>query len=205
VLTSRRHSRGFNIIEVMVTVTVLALLLGVGVPSVAEWIRNTQVRSLSEALQNGLQKARSEALKRNRPVSFSLVTPAVGVPDATCALSSASGSWVVSLDSPAGKCDLAPNPTAATPTAADPVIVEKFASTSGGITVAAVATDGTTAATTVTFNGYGLPVAGGTPIGRIDLSHTLSGARALRIQVSASGGVRLCDPAVTAPDPRACL
>lgn len=197
-LTSRRRSRGFNLIELMITVSVLALLLGMGVPAMSDWMHNTQLRSVAEALQNGIQKARAEAIRRNKPVGFWLVTPATGTPDATCAASSASASWVVSLDNPAGKCDVAASTTTA------PRTVEVFGSSWSGINVAARASDGTTAATSVTFNSFGQPVAGTMPIGLINLSHQQSGARLLRIEISSAGAIRLCDRGVPAGDARSC-
>lgn len=193
------RQRGFTIIELMLAVAVLALILGLGVPSFVESIRNTQTRGLAESMQTGLQRARAEAIRRNRPVTFWLVTPAVGIPDATCALSSASGSWVVSLDNPAGKCNVAPSETA------DPRILQLVGSQAGNITVAA-ADAGGTGASSITFNGFGQPLAGSTPISRIDVTHQETGARRLRIQVSTSGGVRMCDRDVAdANDPRRCL
>jgi type IV fimbrial biogenesis protein FimT len=58
-------------------------------------------------------------------------------------------------------------------------------------------------ATSVSFNGFGQRVGAG--IANIDISHTMNGVRALRIEISPSGGIRSCDPAVTdATDPRIC-
>ncbi|TFZ09043.1 GspH/FimT family pseudopilin [Ramlibacter humi] len=194
----RRRALGFSLVEVMLAVAVLALILGLGFPSVAELIRNTQTRALAESLQNGVQKARAEALKRNRNVTFWLVTPAVGTPDATCTLSAASGSWVVSLDNPATKCNVAPSPTS------DPRIVELQANRASNLTVAA-ADAGGNAVSSVTFNGFGLPVnTGSAPIGRINITHQQSGARQLRVEISAGGGVRMCDRDVGSTDTRAC-
>lgn len=194
----RRRALGFSLVELMLAVAVLALIIGLGFPSVAEFVRNTQTRALAESLQNGLQKARAEALKRNRTVTFWLVTPAVGTPDNTCTLSAASGSWVVSLDSPANKCDVAPSATV------DPRIVELSGNKASNITVAAADTGGN-AVSSVTFNGFGLPVNVGTaPIGRININHQQSGARLLRVEISAGGGVRMCDRSVSSTDTRAC-
>jgi type IV fimbrial biogenesis protein FimT len=194
------RQRGFNLIEVMVTVAVLALLLAAMAPSMTEWIRNTHVRNLAETLQNGLQKARTESLRRNKNVTFWMVTPATGIPDATCALSAASGSWVIAMDDPSGKCDVAPSATT------DPRLIEVYGAGSGatGVTVSGLASDGATAASSVSFNGFGQAVSTGTQLARIDVAHSESGARRLRIQISTGGGVRMCDQDVSAPDPRAC-
>lgn len=193
------RQRGFNLVEASVTLAVLALLTALMAPGVVEWLRSTQVRNVAESVQNGLQKARMEALKRNQVVTFWLVSPSpAGRPDNTCALASNSGSWVISLQDPSSLCATAPSPTTA------PMIVETYGATGTGITVAALASDGATAATSVSFNGVGQSVQTGTPLARIDLSHSLSGARRLRVAISTGGSVRMCDQDVASTDPRAC-
>lgn len=62
--------RGFSLIEVMVTISLLALLLGLAAPSFGNWVRSAQVRSASDALQSGLRMAQAEAVRRNRQVVF---------------------------------------------------------------------------------------------------------------------------------------
>ena len=64
--------RGFTLIELMVTLALLALLLGLAVPFITTAIRNASVRSTTEALQNGLRVAQAESVRRNRQVVFSL-------------------------------------------------------------------------------------------------------------------------------------
>lgn len=66
------HSRGFTLVELMVTIFVLAILLMIGVPSMAQWIRNNQVRAVASTLQNGVRSAQAEALRRSRQVVFVL-------------------------------------------------------------------------------------------------------------------------------------
>jgi type IV fimbrial biogenesis protein FimT len=196
-----KRQRGFNMIEMAVTMTIVGLLIAAVLPSVSEWMRNTQVRSMAESLQNGLKKARTEALRRNRIVTFWMMAPSTAASlDSSCTLSSASGSWVVSTADPTGQCDVAPSPTVA------PGIVETYGAGAGaaGISVAGLASDGTTAATSVGFNGYGQLVQTGTPLTRIDISHSLSGARNLRVTISTGGSIRMCDRDVAAGDPRAC-
>ena len=67
-------ARGFSLIELMVGVAILAVALAFGVPSFADWISNMQIRSTAESLQNGLQFARSEAVRRNNPTQFQMVS-----------------------------------------------------------------------------------------------------------------------------------
>jgi type IV fimbrial biogenesis protein FimT len=200
-LTSRRQ-RGFNIIEAAVTLTILGLLIAAVLPSASEWIRNTTVRTMAESIQNGMKKAKAEALRRNKIVTFWLVTPPTAASlDSTCALSSTSGSWVISTADPTGKCDVAPSPTV------DPGIVETYGAGPGAsaVSVVGLASDGVTPATFVSFNGYGQRVQTGNPLARIDLTHSQSGARRLQIEISAGGSIRMCDRDVAAGDPRACV
>ncbi len=195
-------------IELAVALTVLALVLAAAFPSMSDWVRNTKVRNAAETAQAGLQKARSEALRRNQNVTFWLVGGAnVRVVDDSCALSSTAGSWVISLRDPSGSCGTAPDTI---------TLIEKQAAGDGAdsVTVSALAPDGATAANCVRFNGFGRVVDASVPpsdgcrppnqIATIDFSHVGTGARRLRVAVSGSGGVRMCDRDVVAPDPRAC-
>jgi type IV fimbrial biogenesis protein FimT len=200
----RARQSGFNMIEVAVTLAVLGILVAAGAPSMADWMRTTHIRNVAETTQNGLQRARMEAMKRNQVVTFWLVSPNTTTsPDASCALAADSAAWVVSLDNPAGACNTDPSTTAA------PRIVEIFGpgQAAGNILVAATASDGTTA-TSVSFNGYGQPVRTGKPLSRIDITHGDNDTRKLRVEISASGSIRMCDrgydPAAVPRDPRAC-
>lgn len=209
-MDARQRQRGFSMVELAVTLTVIVLLLTAVAPTMGDWVRNTRVRSAAEAIQAGLQRARTEALRTNEPMTFWLIsTGDQRVVDDTCALSASSGSWVVSRNNPAGLCATAPSTTTT------PMIVETHAAGDGfaGVTVDALDTPGTTAAQCVRFNGFGRVVdadvapADGcrlpNQIATIDLSH-VSGARRLRVVVSPGGGIRMCDRDVAAPDPRAC-
>jgi type IV fimbrial biogenesis protein FimT len=184
-------------IEVIIAITIAGLLLAAALPSAGTWIRNTRIRTAAESISNGLQQARNEAVRRNVPVSFYLVSnaDAVSMTDA-CTLSSSSSGWVVGLASPAGRCA----------TDRDAFIaLRPPGSTAAGLSVAAV--DNTnTAATTVTFNGYG-QLANATPVSCVRVSNPSdAGTRALNIAVNPGGQIRMCDPAVTdTNDPRVCL
>ena len=58
--------RGFTIIEMVIAVTLAAFLLAAVAPSVSTWMRNTRIRTAAEAISNGLQQARNEAVRRLR-------------------------------------------------------------------------------------------------------------------------------------------
>jgi len=208
---NKRHGqRGFSIVEIGVTLAVFAVLAAAAVPSVGQWIRNTKVRNTAESVLSGLQRARAEAIRRNVNVSFWMVAGAdERVLNNGCALSSASGSWVVGINNPAGKCASAVSSTV------DPMVLESHAAGDGGgsVTVAALAADGS-AAQCVRFNGFGQVVNSTTPpddacrlpgqIATVNISHSQGDTRRLRITVTAQGAIRLCDQSVSAPDPRAC-
>ncbi len=202
-----RHARhGFSLIELMVTMAILALVVMASIPSFSTWMRNTQVRTAAESLQAGLQKARAEAVRRNEPVSFWLVANAVPtVLDASCTLSTTSASWVVAINNPAGLCDRAPSATQA------PKLIDKHPRGESGsqVSVTVFAEDCVTPVNSsqTRFNGFGQVVAaGGDAIRCLQIDH-ISGleARRLRIAISNGGSVRMCDPAVVSDaDPRKC-
>ena len=73
--------RGFSLIELMVVLTLLAFLLLLGLPAFTTMVKNTQIRTVGDALQNGIRIARAEALRTNQQTVFALTnaTPALNV------------------------------------------------------------------------------------------------------------------------------
>lgn len=68
------RQRGFTLVELVITIAVMALILFVAIPSIGTWLDNTRIRNVADSLQNGLQLARGEAVRRNQNVSLWLVT-----------------------------------------------------------------------------------------------------------------------------------
>jgi type IV fimbrial biogenesis protein FimT len=194
---------GYSMVEVLVTIAVLAVLLAAVTPSAAGLIANLRLRGAAEAVMTGLQKARSEAIKSNQIVTFWLVSASTTAAlDKTCALSATSSSWVVSYDNPAGFCDSDPSTT----TMPRIVQINNTGPSSSNLVVSALDADGN-ASTQASFNGFGRKPDAATrlDISTIDFSSNTSGTKRLRVQVSLIGGVRMCDPDVTATaDPRYC-
>jgi type IV fimbrial biogenesis protein FimT len=185
--------RGFTLIEVIIAVTIAGFLLAAALPSAGAWIRNTRIRTAAESMSNGLMQARNEAVRRNQPVSFYLVSESdpVAMSD-SCALSSTGAGWVVAVASPANKCA----------TDRDSFIaLRPPGNSAGGLSVST-----TGGATTVTFNGYG-QVSNVAAINCIKVSNPSdTSTRTLAIGVHAGGQVRMCDAGVSdANDPRLCL
>jgi type IV fimbrial biogenesis protein FimT len=65
-------SKGFTLIELMIVVVIVALTLALGMPSYRTWVQNTQIYNAAESAQNGLQKAKAEAVKQNAKIEFVL-------------------------------------------------------------------------------------------------------------------------------------
>jgi len=197
----RSHQQGFTLVELMVAISVLALILLVAMPAVASWLDTTRIRNIAESLQSGVQIARAEAVRRNRSVSFWLVSTVDPVAlGSDCVLSSASGSWVVSSASPEGHCGDKPSSSTA------PMLVtgKPAGDSRGRVTVSAVqASDLASAGTTVTFDGFGR-VTNADAIGRISVTGAETDVN-LQLIISSAGSVRMCDPRATdLRDPRKC-
>ena len=192
------RQRGFNLTEAMITLSVLALLAAAGLPSMADWVRSTRVRGLAESTLGGLQKARMEAMRRNQVVTFWMVTPATTAsPADDCQLSTASGAWVISQDDPSGACGAAVSTTDA------PRLAERYGPGATDVAVKGLAADGSDAGS-VSFNGYGQTTRAAGELSTVDISHSDASVHRLRIEITAGGGIRMCDRDVSAADPRAC-
>lgn len=61
------HAEGFTLIEMMITLAVAAILLGLSVPSFKSLLENNRAASTANDLLASLQYARSEAVKRAKP------------------------------------------------------------------------------------------------------------------------------------------
>jgi len=56
---------GFTLIELVTVVTILSIMIFLALPNFNVWLQNTQIRTAGEAILNGLQLARAEAVRRN--------------------------------------------------------------------------------------------------------------------------------------------
>lgn len=202
VVRLRIHS-GLTLIELMVTVALVGLLLLAAMPSISVWLHNAQIRNTADSIEAGLQKARMEAVRRNRNVQFSLVSLSSNtLMDNSCAPSSSAGSWVVSQVDPSGACGAAISDTVS------PYIVDRHAVGDGGkaVTVAAQDANGN-GASTVVFDALGRAVSAN-PIAKVVVSDTagIAGTVPLQVNVGANGSVRVCNPdaSIAAGDPRYC-
>ncbi|MCX7276526.1 MAG: GspH/FimT family pseudopilin [Burkholderiales bacterium] len=197
-MLSPRQVRGFTLIELMVTLTVAALLLLAVMPSFSQWIANAKVRSVAEEIQNGLRQAQAEAIRRNRQTVFALTnaTPALA------ATPVANGkNWYVQTVVLTGSAETSAEfvqgsnyATQAGVTVTGPAAV-CFGSLGGLVTLASTAT-GLSTACSSTATSYTL-VSANAVAGN-------NAYRTLKVLLTPGGQVRMCDPtrtlSATVPD-----
>jgi len=176
---SRSGGQGFSLIELMVTVAVVAILATVAVPAFSTWIQNTKTRSTAEALQNGMRLAKTEAVRRSRLVDFRLTA---GTPAKDAATSKTGSNWYVQQNSAL---------LAADATDAAYNLYVQGSSLAGANANVTVAGD----VDTLTFTSLGRLGNTGAASYKFDVANP-GGDRALRIIVTQSGQIRMCDPKI---------
>lgn len=70
----RDPQRGFTLVELLLTLTILGILATVAVPSFVDIIKKQKVKDMGTEIQLALVKARSEAIKQNDNVTLAPVT-----------------------------------------------------------------------------------------------------------------------------------
>lgn len=185
---------GVTLVELLVAIGIISILLAIGAPAFSSWVQNGQIRTTADAIQNGLQLARTEALKNNAQALFSLTTTV----DDTCATyaggaTGVAANWVVSTADPTGACGTGIQ------------VLNKRATTEGTSNALATVTQNAAVHTgQITFNGLGRI----TPLPAndvwFDVTNPTGGAcgtasgnmTCLRVIVSPAGNIRLCKTAL---------
>lgn len=170
----KSRSLGFSLIELMIAVAILAILTGLAMPSFQAWLQNAQIRNAAESVQNGLQRARAEAVGRNTDVEFVLGAGSSWVVQLT------DGTNIESRSSSEGSRDVT---VAVTPAGATTVTFNNF----GGLKAANA--DASVPFTQVNLDSSVLAAAA---------------SQELRVTIGLGGNVRMCDPNAPASSPRAC-
>ncbi len=175
-LPTRKQVMGFTIVELMIAVLIVSVLATTALPSFSEFIKRGQVRTAAESVQNALQIARGEAVRRNERITFTLGSGA------------GQTSWVVK-DS-AGS-EIQKSRTSGEGTSIVTAVRAPTTATSATFNGYGRIADNPDASATLE---QVLVSASGTSLTlRVEVNKT-------------GGQVRLCDPAVTAVgDPRRCL
>ena len=69
-MLNRGAQRGVTIIEMVISMAIIAIVMALAVPSFKVMLTNAQIRTAAQALYDGLQLARVEAIRRNERVLF---------------------------------------------------------------------------------------------------------------------------------------
>lgn len=192
-----RPPRGFSLIELLVTISIVAILVVMAVPNFRSWMNDARIRTAAESIQNGLRNARNEAAQRGTYVRFELT--------------SASGAaWRF--------CQLATVEQTCTSTGSTLIETRGASESAVAISASTSATSQTQSALATALSG-GVPAAltfdplarantggSGTALTRVDVMGSTSVGRRLSVLVSAGGMVRLCDPssALAATNAQSC-
>jgi type IV fimbrial biogenesis protein FimT len=163
------RQRGFTLLELMVTVTVLGVLLGLAVPSFTAAMRNNRIVSQNNEFIGALNYARSEAIRRSSTVSVCSSTNGT-----SCSTTSSWGTgWISFVDEDA---DGTLNGSEVVMQVSPPVIA--------GFTL-----NGDTGLTDVRFGGNGILLTT-SPTGNFLLQKTgCTGLNARQISIAATGRV----------------
>ena len=170
----RRSSPGFTLIELIVAVTILGILVGLGVPQFTDFLRNSRRAAVLNELVGSLTLARSEAVRRGVLISMCKTV------DGSACVSGAGDTWAAGwlvfvntdgdlppvFDIPDGETDLRVRTEANAPYTLNP---------SAGVT------------NSITFRGDGSVVAAGS----FSYCDSRGTPRARAAVVSAVGRVRL--------------
>jgi len=70
IASTSKHSAGFTLVELMITLLISAIVLGFSMPGISTLLERNRLQTSADSLFTGLMLTRSEALKRNRSVSM---------------------------------------------------------------------------------------------------------------------------------------
>jgi type IV fimbrial biogenesis protein FimT len=139
-------SCGFTLIELMVTISVMAVVLMIAAPSFSDAVLSMKLNSHANNLVAGIYAARSEAIKRN--ASVNLCASADGT---TCANSGGwEQGWIV-------MCNTNDNTTCNTG-GPNTIVIQRQPAADAGFSVIALATGTATVMRSITFQATGVGV-----------------------------------------------
>ncbi len=173
-------SGGMSLIEVLIAIAIAGILMATAMPMYSAWIQNTKIRTGAEAMLNGLQLARSEAVSRNANVQFQMT---------------GNTGWKINL---ASNPDDPPIQERSANAGSDTALATAFPAGSTLVTF-----DSLGRRRVANVN------APEVPIDRIDIVTSVASftdARNLRVTINDGGQIRMCDPnsSIPAGDSRYC-
>ncbi len=209
------RQRGLTLIELMVTIALVALLVTLSIQSFVGWIRNAQIRTVTESLQGGLRTAQAEAVRRNRQVVlyFTNDEPSSGVTGATKCSSAApvvgGKRWVLQTvpglwGEETSGCKNAEFITGGK--LSDIASAVDIGPTPSGVSAVCFNASGRMATTATGSSGTGVSAACTAAVTTFNVT-LLTADRPLRVVSQLGGQIRMCDPkrpAVSATSPDGC-
>jgi type IV fimbrial biogenesis protein FimT len=184
--------RGLTLIELLITLSVSAVVLATGAPAMGQWLRDIEIRGSASSLLSALQAARAEALARNASVRLEL-SDKQGRPG-----------WRLVCVQVSNRC---------------PALIRQQAiDIQTGVRWGVSALSGMPAFGAVIVAGHGLPssvrfdalgaapaIASGSDVARVDITHANDAtARRRVVLIAAQGMTRSCDPSVASAHPEHC-
>lgn len=188
-----KQDRGFTLVELIITVAVVATLSTLGMPALTGTMNNAKVRTATEALQNGLRTAQSESIRRSHQVAFVLTNSTPGL-NATPVANGAY--WYIQI-----------LPVVAGETLTDAYVQGgRFGEQTAGVAItgpAVICFNSIGRLVTNASTGLGAACTAPAPTTNFDVTRT-GADRTLELQVSAAGKIRMCDKSrllsASAPD-----
>ncbi len=184
---------GLTLVELLIALSITAMVLAAGAPAMGQWIRDLEVRSSASALLAAVQATRAEALSRNATVRLQLVDKQ-GRPG-----------WAVGCVQVSARC---PKIVRNLPVDGATAVRWGGATSQSNLVLAAPLDAGSSLPNGVSFDALGgAPgVAQGTDLARIDvMGPGVGGGRRLVLTIAAHGMIRLCNPAAADSHPERCL
>lgn len=195
IVSGRAAVAGFTMVEMMVSIAIVAILAGVAMPRLGEMMASRKVQGAAQSLAAAYRGAQTEAIRRNRTVEvlFTGTEPiAANTVSATSTTASAARHWLARVTNPTGNGDFV-----------------------GGMSLtgdlaSVTLTHGTLRSVGFTASGRALDLSAG-PAAPVALAAPLvvqvnatGTSRRLCVAVNTGGSVRVCDPSRPSGSPTAC-
>lgn len=97
-VAQRRRASGFGLIELIVTISIVAILTAIALPSFRNMINNSRASTQAGDLVAAINLARNEAVTRNRTVTICAAATASGTPTACASATDWNQGWMIFLD-----------------------------------------------------------------------------------------------------------
>ncbi len=179
---NRYVARGFSLVELMVTLSLVAILAGIAVPSLSTFMRNAELTSFTNTLFSAINAARSEAMKHGRDA---MVVPTDGA--------SWDSGWIVFVDVDRSNTYAAASDITVLTSEAKPSYMTIIGNNMAASTPPYIRFDA---------SGYSKPKSGDLPnltleIKRNDVSGSDLLSQTRRLKIAITGRVRVCTPKST--------